>query len=337
MKNRIKLALVLLAALGFVAFAWGPQPFDPTAQAQGKKGAKGKAAAKVKPTPTPTPAKPPPPPRPTVAPPKAPPTNSGTGTSPAMPPAMVKPPTASDAPGTVTPTMVKPPTASDTPSTVTPTMVKPPTASETPQPVKPVSDGAARKGPKPPAGNVPGIVGVRGKAVPYAGLEEPTEPLLFSNDNDAKFIAKAAFDHNKHSREATYSVTGTAVSTCAECHHADQAATTPGVPSYYKLFERKGLLTSATLASEGQAVSSCRVCHLSSREAEVEGYPPEGVAYPDSESDKRDVYGDKALNSEIAYHINCIVCHERAKKARPTYQFKFLPTNKCTDCHTKAS
>jgi hypothetical protein len=184
---------------------------------------------------------------------------------------------------------------------------------------------------------VPGIVGVRGKAVPYAGLEEPTEPLLFSNDNDAKFIAKAAFDHNKHSREATYSVTGTAVSTCAECHHADQAATTPGVPSYYKLFERKGLLTSATLASEGQAVSSCRVCHLSSREAEVEGYPPEGVAYPDSESDKRDVYGDKALNSEIAYHINCIVCHERAKKARPTYQFKFLPTNKCTDCHTKAS
>lgn len=315
--NRIKLSIVAIALAGFVGLLFSAPGFNLSAEAaQGKKGQKPKKGVKATPAPTASPTVIS---QPKVMPPPAP---APPSVSPSTPPAMVKPPTA----------------ATDTPG-VTPPMVKPPTATTTPQAVKPLTapDMMARKGPKPPDGNIIAIAGAKGKAVPYAGKEEPIEPLLFSTDNDARFVAKAAFDHTKHSREASYSVSGTAVSTCAECHHTDQAANTAGLASYYKLFERKELMTSKTLADGGQLVSSCRVCHRSSRESEAEGYPPEGVAYPDSESDKRNVYGDKPLNNEIAYHANCIVCHERAKKARPAYKFNFLPANKCTDCHFKAS
>jgi hypothetical protein len=322
---RVKLFIVVTVMAGFAAFSLMPPSFD--AAAQGKKGQKKGAKPAPKPAAVKEPPQPSPPP-----PPPAPATNPGSGAG-----TMVKPPTASDTPGSGG-TMVKPPTAGQDAAPVKPPTAPTPTATPTPAP-KPPPTGLAnntRKSPKPPAGNIIGVIGVKGKAVPYAGKEEPAEPLLYSTDNEKKFVAKAAFDHNKHSREASYSVNGTTVSTCAECHHTDQAATTPGVPAYYTLFERKELMTSKTLAESNQLVSSCRVCHISNREDEVEDYPPPGVEYSESESDKSEGYKGKTLDSENAYHINCIVCHERAKTARPAYNFKFLPLGtKCNDCHTK--
>ena len=332
--NRIKLIIVAVALAGFVGLLFTSSSLTQNTSAQGKKPKKG---AKATPAPTATPQVKAAPKVMPPAPSAAPAAGDTPGSKPSMPP-MVKPPTAADTPGSTMP-MVKPPTATETPQSMKPPTAPTPAAppEKAPPPAAGGPSAMARKGPKPPEGNVVGIVGAKGKAVPYASKAEPTEPLLFSTDNDARFIAKAAFDHTKHSQDANYSVTGKTASTCAECHHTDQAATSPGVPAYYKLFERKDLMTSKALADGSQLVSSCRVCHLSSREPEIEGYPPEGILYPDGESDKRDVYGDKALKSEIAYHVNCIVCHERSKQARPSYQFKFLPTSKCTDCHFKAS
>jgi hypothetical protein len=335
--QRLKLTIVFVAVSAFALAAFVPSRLDLSAAAQGKK--------KPKPAAKPTPAKPAP-------------TPAVTKPAPTPTPAMTKPaPTAMPTPAMPQPTPAPPmppadprPATTTMPSSSNPTApapsVKPPTATATPQPVvsnpPAAASGGPRKGPKPPDADIEGIETKDGKKLRYASTVQPTSPILFATDDPAKRTpANRAFDHAKHSLEKSYSEDGARVTGCAECHHTDQPSSSLG---YLKLFERSETLTAGNLSKA--PVSSCRVCHWSTREGSLDPpleapsgttYPPEAITgYAADVAKEVDGYGyaSQALNSEIAYHINCVVCHGRAKKSRPTLQLPTKPTE-CTFCHTK--
>ncbi len=142
---------------------------------------------------------------------------------------------------------------------------------------------------------------------------QPTQVEL-AKDSKSDTWGVAKFDHVTHSTK-NYSIDGTSVIGCAECHHTDQPSPKPPL----KLSERKEVLTAANLAA-GDSVKSCRTCHF---QADSDKKQPT-ITY-EGESDSVE------LTNEEAYHRNCNTCHDAVKARKPNTT---APT-KCDQCHMK--
>ena len=148
---------------------------------------------------------------------------------------------------------------------------------------------------------------------------------------DAKKPADAPpvpFSHKNHS-EKNYSIDGTKVIGCVECHHTDQpaaeAAKHPPLKSAHPA-DRTVTLTAETAKDpKTPKVESCRACH-----AQEGAKPKIGDAIPEVTYE-----GDTdptVLDNEQAYHRNCNGCHDQATELR---KIKTAPTNnECIKCHT---
>jgi len=175
----------------------------------------------------------------------------------------------------------------------------------------------------------PHAVDTAGKPIPGQSATQPDKPIILAKDIDdpkwGETKPDAAFDHVKHSTDANYSATGKAAPSCVECHHTDQPSAA-GQP-FLKKFERKEALTAKQLADSKEPVKSCRACHFSPSSEETDEYPPKSITYPAELN--RPPSGK--LTNDIAYHINCINCHNDAKKR----DAKLKAPVTCEDCHTK--
>lgn len=131
---------------------------------------------------------------------------------------------------------------------------------------------------------------------------------------------EVAFNHDTHAFEK-YSPDGKSVVSCVFCHHTDQPKSAMKPPLVTS--ERDVVLTLEVFQKSDQAVSLCRACHFQ------DGEVPDDKEMP--------VLGDKELNNEIAYHINCNTCHDEAAKLRPELKKKegFATTNDCFICHVE--
>lgn len=135
----------------------------------------------------------------------------------------------------------------------------------------------------------------------------------------------APFDHRTHVTK-NYSVDGKSVIGCAECHHTDQPASLLKPP--YKSSYRNVLLDARTLEAPNAApVFSCRGCHspFGTKPPLLAALPPNADADP-SDASTAD------LTSKIAYHLNCITCHQDANSFDGRTPASNAPAT-CTDCH----
>lgn len=176
-------------------------------------------------------------------------------------------------------------------------------------------------------------VDIDGKVIPSESTTEPTKPIILAKDSEAKdgeLKKEAAFDHVKHSTDASYSVDGKTVVGCAECHHTDQPKA-PAGQDYLKLFKRTEMLTSEQLKKSSQAVQTCRACHLQASAEPTDEYPPDSITYP-KESGK--VATKDKITNEEAYHLNCNTCHDQATKNKSRAKAAKAP-QACADCHTQ--
>ena len=152
---------------------------------------------------------------------------------------------------------------------------------------------------------------------------QPKETVLAKDSQSDKY-GEVAFNHENHSTKK-YSVDGQSVLACVECHHTDQPAA--GLKPPLKTSERNVILTAAVLqAADAKAVKTCRACHLQAGD--------DSAAIPTVQ------YADKPaatkLSNEVAYHINCNVCHDKAIAARPALKGKAPGSNDCVPCHKAA-
>jgi hypothetical protein len=213
------------------------------------------------------------------------------------------------------------PAVSDTP--------KQPAAANTPN-----ANTAAAATPAAASSTNPHAVDIDGKAIPDQSTAEPTKPIILAKDSeDAKngeMKKEAAFDHAKHSTDASYSVDGKAAVGCAECHHTDQPKA-PAGQEYLKKLERTEMLTSEGLKKSTQAVKSCRVCHFQASAEPTDEYPPDSITY--AKGSGKAATKDKILNDE-AYHLNCNTCHDQALKNKTRAKPAKAPAA-CADCHVQ--
>lgn len=156
--------------------------------------------------------------------------------------------------------------------------------------------------------------------------ESKTQPkdITLSKDSQSDKYAEVPFNHENHATKP-YNPEGTAVLTCVECHHTDQPAASLKAP--LKTSERPVTLTAAVLAeADSKPVKSCRACHL---QAGDDSAPMPTIQYPDKPAPTK-------LTNEVAYHINCNLCHDKALAARPTLKGKVAGSNDCIPCHKPA-
>jgi len=152
---------------------------------------------------------------------------------------------------------------------------------------------------------------------------QPKETVLAKDSQSDKY-GEVAFNHENHSTKK-YSVDGQSVLACVECHHTDQPAA--GLKPPLKTSERNVILTAAVLqAADAKAVKTCRACHL---QAGDDSAPIPTVQYADKPAATK-------LTNEVAYHINCNVCHDKAIAARPALKGKAPGSNDCVPCHKAA-
>ena len=153
--------------------------------------------------------------------------------------------------------------------------------------------------------------------------ESKTQPkeVLLSKDYQSDKYAEVPFNHETHSLK-NYNPEGTAPLTCVECHHTDQPAA--GLKPPLKTGERDVVLTTAVLeAADSKPVKNCRNCHL---QAGDDSAPMPTIQYPDKPAPTK-------LNNEVAYHLNCNLCHDRALAARPALKGKVPGSKDCIPCH----
>ena len=149
---------------------------------------------------------------------------------------------------------------------------------------------------------------------------QPKEMLLGKDSQSDKY-GEVAFNHETHSLK-NYSIDGQSVLSCVECHHTDQPAASLKPP--LKTSEREVVLTAAALAAaDAKGVKKCRACHL---QAGDDSAPMPAIQYPDKPTPTK-------LNNEVAYHLNCNVCHDKAIAARPALKGKIPGSNDCVPCH----
>jgi len=152
---------------------------------------------------------------------------------------------------------------------------------------------------------------------------QPKETVLAKDSQSDKY-GEVAFNHENHSTKK-YSVDGQSVLTCVECHHTDQPAA--GLKPPLKTADRNVILTAAVLqAADAKPVKMCRACHL---QAGDDSAPIPTVQYPDKPAPTK-------LTNEVAYHINCNLCHDKAIAARAALKGKVPGSNDCVPCHKAA-
>jgi len=153
--------------------------------------------------------------------------------------------------------------------------------------------------------------------------ESKTQPKEVTLDKDSQSdkYGEVPFNHENHATKK-YNADGTAVLTCVECHHTDQPATELKAP--LKTSERPVVLTAAVLeAADAKPVKTCRACHL---QAGDDSATLPTIQYPDKPAPTK-------LTNEVAYHLNCNLCHDKAITARPTLKGKVPGSNDCFPCH----
>lgn len=161
---------------------------------------------------------------------------------------------------------------------------------------------------------------VAARAVVVDGKVQPKKTTLAKDSQSDKY-GEAAFDHETHSTK-NYSADGKSLVSCASCHHTDQPKADLKPPLVTS--ERNVALTTAALeAADAAPVKSCRSCHL---QVGDDTKPLPTIA--DAATQK-----PVKLNNEIAYHLNCNVCHDNAIKLRPELKGKIPGTNDCAQCH----
>src|SRR4030095_6566272 len=116
------------------------------------------------------------------------------------------------------------------------------------------------------------------------------------------------FDHDSHAFKM-YSPDGKSPIACIECHHTDQpkAALKPPLSTS----ARHVVLTLESWRASAQKVKECRSCHFQTANV------PDGSTIPTATYTERGKPVTKDLNNELAYHINCNVCHDAAANLRP--------------------
>lgn len=145
--------------------------------------------------------------------------------------------------------------------------------------------------------------------------------IALSKDSQSDKYAEVAFNHENHSLK-NYSVDGTAVIPCVECHHTDQPASALKPP--LKTSEREAPLTTTLLAAaDAKGVKTCRTCHL---QVGDDSGPIPTVTYAGKTTPTK-------LTNDIAYHTNCNICHDKAIAARPALKGKAYASTDCVPCH----
>jgi Class III cytochrome C family len=156
--------------------------------------------------------------------------------------------------------------------------------------------------------------------IPKESKVQPKEVVLGKDSQSDKY-GEVPFNHENHSLK-NYSIDGKSVLACVECHHTDQPAS--GLKPPLKTGERDVVLTAAVLATaDSKPVKSCRGCHL---QAGDDSAPMPTITYPDKPAPTK-------LNNEVAYHLNCNICHDKAIAARPALKGKIPASNDCVPCH----
>jgi hypothetical protein len=160
--------------------------------------------------------------------------------------------------------------------------------------------------------------------IPKESKTQPREVTLGKDSQSDKY-GEVSFNHENHSLK-NYSIDGKSVIACVECHHTDQPASTLKAP--LKTSERDVVLTAAVLAAaDAKPVKSCRSCHLQ--------------AGDDSAAIPTVTYAGKTaptkLTNEVAYHLNCNTCHDKAIAARPAVKGKAPGSADCVPCHKPVS
>jgi cytochrome c553 len=167
-------------------------------------------------------------------------------------------------------------------------------------------------------------------ALAAQGGQTPKDDYTLSTDSkkDKTKSTPVPFSHVNHATK-NYSIDGTKVIGCAECHHTDQpaaeAAKVPPLKTAYPA-DRTVTLTAETVKdAKTPKVETCRACH-----AQEGDKPKIGDAIPEVTYE-----GDTdptILTNEEAYHRNCNTCHDAAVEKR---KIKTAPTtNECNKCHT---
>ena len=160
--------------------------------------------------------------------------------------------------------------------------------------------------------------------IPKESKTQPKEVVLCKDSQSDKY-GEVPFNHETHSMK-NYSPDGAAVLACVECHHTDQPAAALKAP--LKTSERDVALTAALLAAaDSKPVKSCRSCHL---QAGDDSATIPSITYPDKPAPTK-------LTNEVAYHINCNLCHDKAIAARPALKGKIAGSNDCLPCHKPVS
>ena len=161
-------------------------------------------------------------------------------------------------------------------------------------------------------------------ALPMESKTQPKEVVLGKDSQSDKY-GEAPFNHENHSTKP-YSPDGKAVIACVECHHTDQPAAALKAP--LKTSERDAALTAKLLeAADAKPVKNCRACHL---QAGDDSATIPSVTYAGKTTPTK-------LTNELAYHLNCNVCHDKAIAAQPTLKGKIPGTNDCLVCHKPAA
>lgn len=150
--------------------------------------------------------------------------------------------------------------------------------------------------------------------------------FTLGQDSQSEYGA-VPFNHKTHAF-LNYSLDGKSVVGCVECHHSDQPKSALKLPLITS--ERDVTLTFDVWKTSSQKVSECRACHFQA------GGEPDGKTMPTATYTERGKSVTKALDNELAYHINCNVCHDAAAKLRPELQSKkgFAIGSACATCHS---
>jgi len=152
---------------------------------------------------------------------------------------------------------------------------------------------------------------------------QPKEVTLGKDSQSDKY-GEVPFNHENHSLKK-YSVDGQSVLSCVECHHTDQPSASLKPP--LKNSERKTVMKAEILVpADAKAVKSCRACHL---QAGDDSAPIPSVQYADKPAPTK-------VTNEVAYHLNCNLCHDKAIAARPALKGKVPGSNDCVPCHKPA-
>ncbi len=156
--------------------------------------------------------------------------------------------------------------------------------------------------------------------IPKESKVQPKEVVLGKDSQSDKY-GDVSFNHENHAIKS-YSIDGKSVLACVECHHTDQPAS--GLKPPLKTGERDATLTTTVLeAADSKPVKACRTCHL---QAGDDSAPLPIITYPDKPAPTK-------LNNEVAYHLNCNICHDKAIAARPALKGKIPGSNECLLCH----